>query len=47
MPWRLFFVSVGITARAASRNQRRTSVGAIWATQLDCISIFKHNNLLA
>ncbi len=47
MPWRLFFVSVGIAERAASRNQQRTSAGAIWATQLDCVLIFKHNKLLA
>jgi hypothetical protein len=47
MPWRLFFVSVGIAERAANRNQRRTSAGAVWATQLDCVSVFKHDNLLA
>jgi len=47
MPWRLFFVSVEIAERAAILNQRHTSARAIWATQLDCVSIFKRNNLLA
>jgi hypothetical protein len=28
-------------------DQQRTSAGAIWATQLDCVSIFKHSKLLA
>ena len=46
MPWRLFFVSVGVAERAASCNQRHTSARAIWATQLDCVSIFKPNKLL-